>query len=324
MKTSWIDRAWAVGRLLLALGSVVLALGIGYELGKLLPDALPSSVHATQLAQYVGIAFVFATLNTFFERLPPLVRWIRSGGGNALYSFGTLVFMSTIAVSAAMAVQFQGEGDPPTVSRPIPPVANAYSVVFAQVPAPEVVEPAQNQARFMIPFFAEARGCKTDHEHFKRGYALHADTRSFLESIAAGLLSCADRAPVEIEVRGFASSAPFEDCDDSDELNRMIANYRGEAVATVLEDAIALARGSGAEGAIRIAPREWGSHLDMYRSIGFEDRIDGVYSTERALLTRRAEVVVVDAGGCRVTSNTVRRVQQADRGPIGAGRGATS
>ncbi len=260
-------------------------------------------------AAFLGAGFLLTSVEKLLSHMPGVVSWIRTGDFSGLYTFSSFVFMVFLSLGAAIwaLIDPPEDQDSPTVISvaAAPPVATANSVVFVSAGGQGPGDVAGEKTTFVIPFFDEAGGCSESDPQYEKGKTLDEASRMFIHKIAGGLLHCANaEQPVKMSIQGFASTQPFAGCgsDVSDRLNRQIANDRALAVARAFEKALAAARESGPSltGAVEVTVMPWRSVEEMYRHLGFDDRNKNEYSSGRAILTRRADVIVEDAGDCRI------------------------
>ena len=131
------------------------------------------------------------------------------------------------------------------------------------------------------------------------GIRIEGDQRRRLEALRNALAACAtgNEGP-SVEVRGFASSAPFMDgevvAEDSNALNLRAANARAASVADVLE---------AGESRLKVQRRVWASFDEMEEARSFRDldESDGRVP-DREYLNRSVEIRVADMDGCAVAS----------------------
>ena len=132
------------------------------------------------------------------------------------------------------------------------------------------------------------------------GIWILGEGREHLEALRAALAACATEDGVlGVEVRGYASSAPFSErgaggerrAADSDELNLGVANMRARAVREILQ---------GGTGKLEVTAHEWGSFGEMTAARGFRDRKVENEPSDREYLNRSVDIVVRNIGECAV------------------------
>ena len=302
-----------VRRLVQAFGFVGIAIIVGTVLGTAIAKHVHSPADQAYLAGALGLSAVLASLDKFIKQAPLLIRWIQTGSGNGLSAFASFMFLSVITLSAALLSGAMENTKPPPPFEP--PIATSNSVLFVNVPAPKQEPDLGRESIFLIPFFNEAGGCSTSDDRFKRGSALDDATRTFITRLAQGFLRCAQEdRPVKLEVRGFASSKQFDDkcgpngqplsVSESRRLNKEIANARAQAVVNEFTAAETAARAANPNlsGRVFAEPIVWRSFDAMKADRRWNDKDGGQYSHDRAILTRRAEVEVVDSADCDVVT----------------------
>ena len=103
---------------------------------------------------------------------------------------------------------------------------------------------------------------------------------------------------MRLSVRGFASSSGYANytAEEATDINLLVANSRASAVAQVIEAEV------GSAASISTEVVSWSSMADLEAAQAFEDSAAEEYLPEHGFLTRRAEIVLDDPGGCRVQS----------------------
>jgi hypothetical protein len=109
---------------------------------------------------------------------------------------------------------------------------------------------------------------------------------------------------VKVLVRGFASSSPVsgEGCqNDSEQQNLLIADARADAVVATLQAAVKGETATNAGAQVVISHELWSSPSAMRASMQFNDTSSQTkkIDVDRGDLTRRADVIILDAGDCR-------------------------
>lgn len=316
--------------------SAVVLIGVAIAVGRVVGDFVGRTFVTVEdqrtLAAFLGAGFLLASVEKLLALFPGVLQWIRNGDFSGLYTFSSLAFTLFLSLGAAAWVAIGEKPDDKTTatagsdragSRLGSPIAMSNSVVFVSAQAEQPPAPSGTESFFMVPFFKEAGGCSQQDALFQEGNKLDKDTKAFIRNIAEGLVHCArPHKPVKLIARGFASSQPFEGCDKkgetivSDRLNKQIANVRAMTVAEAFEAAVVKAREKfpTLEGSVVVTVEPWSSVEEMYDRVRFNDRNAGEYSSGRAVLTRRVEVVVADAGDCRVlTANPVTAASSANK-----------
>jgi len=295
-------------RLVQALGLIGIAIVAGIFLGATLATTFHSAADHAYLAGALGISAILASLEKFIRQAPLLLRWIRTGVGEGLSAFASFMFLLVVTLAAALL-----SGSSPPVGPPVVTRSEAPIVLFVNAAAHDRLSKVGHESVFLIPFFHEAGGCSTSDDRFMKGAELDDSTKEFIGKLAKGLLHCAraDR-PVKLEVRGFASSKQFDEkCGpaESERLNKEIANARARAVVdefAAAEDAARKADQSLSDqslsGRVFVEPIIWADFDAMKTDQRWNDESAGKYSHERAVLTRRAELRVVDSGDCEVAT----------------------
>ena len=135
------------------------------------------------------------------------------------------------------------------------------------------------------------------------GIEVRGQERLHLHALRDALAACAaEEENLTMEVRGFASSAPFNErtvnglrrVQDSDSRNLDVANQRAVAVAEILA-----ADGSGLD----IETMAWKSFDAMRSAIKFKDRDEDDVPTDREYLNRSVEISLENLGECAVTGS---------------------
>jgi hypothetical protein len=172
--------------------------------------------------------------------------------------------------------------------------------------------------RILLPYFTTRPG--EEHESRKSCDAyirelakLDAAGQDAVKTLACGLRACSTtKQRVIVDVRGFASSLPVE-CEGhvSDSLNLQIAELRRSSVLKLLQekpspDACRLdANTADLEITHGAGPKRWKDLKEMKKFRDLLDVSEGdslAVDPAREILTRRVDVVIESAGGCRVES----------------------
>lgn len=306
--SSWKDRARVVLRAGKALLLTVIALLAGGGVGFVLAGTVDTADEYKFIAGALGISYILTTFEKFLAQAPHLWRWLRTGSGDGLSTFTSFTFLLvTTAVAALLAKD--PESPPPSQ---LPQLA-ANQVLFVKVDGGASRRQGSNESLLLIPFEREAGGCDPSTSDFKAGARLSTGAKELIAQLTRGLAECGspDR-PVRLQIRGFASSQPFDaDCasnGDSDRLsrrlNRDIANARAQAVVEEIAAAEvnyrAQVNSQGTSRGITVEPIIWPTFEAMKAGQRWNDEDARGYRTERAILTRRAEIVLIDSGDCEL------------------------
>lgn len=302
-----------VGRATKAAGIVTTVGGLGALLGVFLTDSKWATPDWAKTV--LTTSFLLATMDKAIAQAIILGRWIRSGVGDGLTTFSTFLFVTFVtSVAAALAIREQqvppnppSAPGAPVVAQVVPRQLTAPPVVFVNIPPANPMRPESDQNVFLVPFYKEAGGCSTKSPWFEKGAKLSRSTERFIAKLAQGFAHCARlNEPVVVEIRGFASSQPFSRCEGTmkTSLNLDIANARGETVRRTLVEATAAVQArSHLVGDVKVIALPWANIEEMESERGWKDRDEtGAYNKQRAILTRRAEIVVKSTGGCDVLS----------------------
>lgn len=157
-------------------------------------------------------------------------------------------------------------------------------------------------ATFVIPFKEEASCSRPQVGGRWVGTVPDPNMDTFLDRLGSDLSACREGgSSAEVKVRGFASSSKMSDpqacgAETSDEANRMVANRRADEIVRLLGD----------HPGLDVTPHVWESYQEMARERQFNDRlVSGAYSTEMAILTRRAEIQLWEAPACQKASRAI-------------------
>jgi hypothetical protein len=297
------------GRATLVIGATLivafLAYGAGAAIGAwAVKSNLPGTTGAAAVA-ITGVGAILALAKEALGQVPKLVEFINKGKFADAWAVFALV--GTGSLTAGVASELPRSPDQSKDA------AIVNLVQYLHLPD----QPAAESGRhFVVPFLKEAKGCDETGAAFKDGHKLTDTARKeFLPELMNGLRHCGKDRPVVLEIRGFASSQPFKGCPNSDELNRKLANHRACAVYFALADLDYEGQGCPADRSplpeIEMRAIQWkpGEAASMRSALGFNDRdLKGNYWPERAILTRRADVTLVDAGGCKTFGVTAIQV----------------
>lgn len=307
--------SWSViGRALEAVLVIGAALFIGSYIGTLLKERFPS-IHDGSIV--LGLTLVISTMRDAVPQLQALGEFIWKGKtspGGALYGFAAFVCISAATFLAATVatgnqpinvgpfVFFQQS---PTASGSTQPSATSKSVDNTESFEPITVS---------VPFLNEPDACDPP---FGAGTELNSGTETLINNLATGLLHCAEPSkPVTVEIQGFASSQNFkEKCKkgnegvDDKKLNKDLGEARASKVATNLKKAIESEKQerkelSGRTVTINNPPwPDWGA-MNAKAKLNDQERIGKkVHSDfDRGDFTRRVDIVINDAGDCKVLS----------------------
>lgn len=279
-----------LGRLVLA---VLMAAGAavgGYFLGSSLLDAVPEGSNLRWAAAALGFSALLGMFKEGMGLLPAVLGYLKSGQGQGLYKFCVFVAVSvaTATISWRTAVppsKENGAVEPPRLE------VETSQVLFLS---------RRSETSFVVPFFEEADLCG---ETICKGAKLDPSTIEFLNRFVDGLVDCGSPGePVELQVRGYASSSKFDKRTDSDDLNLRTANLRADSVVdAILERLEASEKPDDATASLSVRTVRWSTYESMKTATGFKDvNAENDYSPLRGLLNRRAEVLLVDPADCRV------------------------
>jgi hypothetical protein len=295
-------------RVLQAVGLIGVAIVGGFLIGSGIAQTVDSDDEYTLVVAAFGVSFLLASLEKFVAQAPLLWRWIRTGAGDGLSTFSSFAFLLVVTLATALLAPppLAAEKEPPPQ-----PVATSNAVLFVNVGADEAPKRSarEKESVFLVPFLFEAGGCDVNSEEFRKGRDLDPSTRQFIDNLTRGLLRCARRdRPVKLQVRGFASSQAFrcpgDGTERSRELNREIANARAQAVVDAIADVEAAVRngGPGMSGTVLVEPIMWATFAAMKAGQRWSDEEAGTYSHDRAILTRRAEITLIDSSDCEIAT----------------------
>ncbi len=285
---TWRVRLRQFLRLLAATFVGIAAVVAGYLLGRVLKQYVPGTPAAV-----FGGALVLATFKEGFAELGKLSEYIAAGGVKSLYGFTTFILITAATLVAASIPRV----DPPQSQSQLNPVFFVSGVYKT---------PAQPDGGFVIsvPFFQEAQSC-TVSDAYGGGSKLDGASKGLLGNLAKGLVHCAANGKsVKVLVRGFASSSPVsgEGCqNDSEQQNLLIADARADAVVATLQAAVKGETATNAGAQVVISHELWSSPSAMRASMQFNDTSSQTkkIDVDRGDLTRRADVIILDAGDCR-------------------------
>lgn len=281
--TRWLAKFILLPILRVVQASLVVALAVW--LGKVLgrTEFLRSLPPGGLEQQGLTIVSFLSAAKELRDVLPNLWTYIRTGSWGDLYSFSSFIFFTSLTLGFI----FLAGGGNPAPSDVVPP---AGPVLF--------VRPG-HEPTFLVPFTEEAtkpnNDCNPD-SGFVKGLEPFKGTDAFLGKLMDGLYHCAAARPVSIEVRGFASSSEFKGCSNSNEINKRLANERAKVEKTAMDSYLDSHRYGGK---ITVTPYTWANFDDMRRAASFNDKNEkGTIDVDRADLTRRVDVSIVDAAGC--------------------------
>jgi len=279
--------AW---RGMLSFGVVALFAATGVLLGIFLVRHAKIDDAALRLAAAtLGVSSLLLMIREGLSALPQLLSYVRTGAGENLYKFAAYALVSSASVSVALGLNFPTDRAADSRTAALP------QVFFLQ--GGRVPQSGQSVPTFLVPFGEEAEVCAAD-ASCVIGISLDSTSMTYIQMLGQGLSSCGTTlAPVEVSVRGFASSSRFPGRADSDDLNRQVANQRAGVVAATLRNALSVP----AREDVRITTVTWPTYSEMTQVAGFNDVDgDGQYSADRGLLNRRAEIAVDRSGECEV------------------------
>jgi hypothetical protein len=126
------------------------------------------------------------------------------------------------------------------------------------------------------------------------GIRIEEQQKRELAALREALAACsADDGALLVQVRGYASSAPFMVdsviADNSDEMNLQVANERAEAIVQILK---------ADKSSLNVESAPWKTFSEMVDARSFNDHEGDGRSSMREFLNRRVEIVVPDIGEC--------------------------
>jgi hypothetical protein len=268
-----------------ALLVVMLAGALGYRLAH--AGFLKSlSLGGTEEKSLSIISFISA-IKELTGVLPRLWIYIKTGSWPDLYGFSSFIFATSLTLGVALWI---GSGNPNAKTPDQDLSATRDSVLF--------VRPG-HEPTFLVPFSEEATKPNNDCSlttGFNKGLDPIIGSEAFLAKLMDGLHHCGVEKPVRIVVRGFASSSEFKGCSNSKDINLLLAKQRAEIVIKKINEYLS---SKHYEGQIIVTPDPWTNFPDMHDEAYFNDRkADGTIDIDRADLTRRADVAIVDAADC--------------------------
>jgi|SRR5262245_57447509 len=287
-------RTWllGVGRALIGLAIVMAAAWVGLQLGRVLREVLPY-----QPVAILGGALILTTIREGLPELYKFGMYVRTGQAEPLYGCASFLLIAAATVVASSL--------PPDQDSAVVPQS---SVVFFDRANSSQPGPSQ-EFTMSVPFFKEAESCDPKTE-WGGGTTLDGSSKTFLQNLASGLLHCADQGKaVDVIVRGFASSSKLKGdlcSSDPEKANRDVANARARAVAEILAGPEAAAKESETSTLprVNVSVETWTSPTAMRDKIHFSDMNSrGEFSELRGNLTRRADVIVKNAGDCQITTS---------------------
>ena len=185
-----------------------------------------------------------------------------------------------------------------------------------------------DRKRVLLPYFSTRPGKNHPSRASCDAYVLELAKideagQDAVKTLACGLRACSTAAqPVEIDVRGFASSQPVE-CmgQTSESLNLKVAELRRTNVVQLLKDeppATCKIDPSNVDPKISYddQPARWKTLEEMVRDRDLLDRRSGnpsAVDAAREILTRRVDLIIENAGGCRVDDTGAPQMSVAAR-----------
>jgi hypothetical protein len=261
-----------LGRLAVVVMAVLIAIVLGLWSGGPLAGFMSKGGWVADVV--LKATFVVGTAKELVSLLPRVGKYIWSGLGDGLYGVTSFLFLTFLTLTVASLQAPSPSSDPRTV-------------IFLQA-APEV--PLAGRT-YSIPFFGKV-GCGVGGD-FGDG-AAPKDSIEFIKQLTTGLSGCSTpERPVTIDVRGYASSKDFPpQCNvNSADMNKQLAKARAEAVVREMtnhEKTLPHVRQP-----LTIVP------MAGPGTGGFNDRdAEGKTDPLKTAMTKRADIVVTDAGTC--------------------------
>jgi hypothetical protein len=306
-------RAGMLARTLVVATYLLVVLVLGGVIGTQAPAQLKESAAIRAVAPIAIAAVVLLGLAVLLLSIPSALKFIRCGGWQRTVSFVrmSLPGLLLLLVGSALAVLSMIPITQPFVE--VPPAQQtppSFGIVLG--------EPASHDT-ILVPYFPvegrfanRAKPCDPSQLTFGAAADVSPATREALERLGRSLGACATADQrVVVDVRGFASTSEFKDCNQldsefgtvSNRLNLELAEARRRSVVEILSSS------AGTANVIVDPPiklRRWRSASEMWdaQNIRFLDRKDEGpdqrrYDFERGGLTRRVEVVIVNKGDCQ-------------------------
>jgi len=199
----WKERAQRIGSAALRLTQGVLAVALaalfgrflGLKYGPLISPDKNEELLKFSLCSAAGLS----TLKEFLNLFPKFWDYVKDGKRDNLYDFSAFVLLTSLTLAiASLGITKSKDILPPTSEN------SANPFVF-------FVQPSGRNTKFLVPFKKNAEGCDENAPKFKEGLVWFDGTDKFVNQLAHGLNSCATSGrAVEVEIRGFASSADFK------------------------------------------------------------------------------------------------------------------
>ena len=264
-------------------GAVAGGLYLGWHLG----EVVAPKEHLEWASRGIGVAAALAAVKEAIALFPELGKYYRTGISDGFYKLAALLAATAAGLAVSVIPPVGGDWLPETEIQTAP----ASHVIFLS---------RQGKATFVVPFFEEAELCALEGS-CRTGIEIDQSTLRFINQLIDGLSDCGSEGrPVALQVTGFASSSLFPGQPDSNALNVKTANMRAGAVKDAIETRLEENRQNVM---LSVSVREWADYDSMKEAAGFSDRDSrGEYKERRGLFTRRAELKLVDAGGCELAA----------------------
>ena len=286
-----------VARWIVAIIVLLAVFALGYWLGGLLSGYTDRVALLRKGVPALGIGILLGIMRQVTFIMFKVADFVRTGGRVHLWQPSIAVLFAALTIALAMHLVEITVGES---SRGTIVVWNGLRAV--PTASEEAPEPSGPYAVFPVFFASEAAGYDPQSRTFAAGTNLATSEARSVRSLVRSLRACAgEGAEVRLSVRGFASSSGYAGYTDAEaaDINLLVANSRAAAVAQVVDAEV------GDSPDITSETVTWSSIDELQTAQAFDDSTGEEYLPEHGFLTRRAEIVLEDPGGCRVDSESL-------------------
>jgi hypothetical protein len=291
---------------------MVIGIASGYGIAKLLDEVVIDWIEIDRRTFYGGVAVfgatvVLSTLQDLFKNIPDFFTYVFTQEGDSGITPFMKSFSSILLASFGLMISFHGLKEIKSLLQ--------LNVLNVKLEFSETYHyPALGPEKpLLVSYILYARNADSNSlNNNKDDTSVWPDPyihEKQIANIVEALISCGKGAenPVEIQIRGFASSNQWESAE-GEQIEKIIAKYPKLSPGEAFNLHIANQRAKNVESLIKKVPGSrnnilikdvaWENYTKMKNEMFFEDVDPNTYLDTRGFLTRRVEIRVLKAPGC--------------------------
>ncbi len=285
-KTSMLS---LVVRTVFALLVMAVAFSIGFAFGGFLTSWTDSVEPLRRSVPALAIGVLLGLLRETIVLFDGVIRFSRDGDRLELWKPVVTVLVAGIALAMAVHLLELSSPGPET-----PSIIVWNGVQPPPQPTDVAQSPSERYAIFPVFFARDATGFEPSTGEFAGGTNVDSVEEIRVKNLVRALEKCGEG--VRLSVQGYSSSSMSGNRvpDEVVRINLSASNARAASVFQLIRES----RSSSSEIAVDLV--EWQTIEEMEEARAFNDRADGEYVDEVGVLTRRADIMLVNPGECGV------------------------